>query len=365
MAGLSIYFQDGDRSDALQAAFNKSVASARARGLGTTDQQRDAIQSTLDAITREQQRNVQEGDSSGRSQAAATAAYQPSIDQLTNIIDQRDQMASLIQSGVLSGGAVPVKSDFTGFEDGLFGLNIGATQRRDIDPNFLKVRELVGPKQYAELSNKLGLDIKDYADFAGEFKKANPGLSEQIGFPSEPIVPLGVALIEGLGEKLFDTGAGLGPALDAVFPGISDVAAEVGTAVKDLPKNVGTGLVDMSKDVLGLKDDNPVKGEVRNVLGVKKNTPEDMVESSDVFDMATEDRNPGIADANLLGGTQISQALRGNEDLSRFINPDTGRTISNVKPQFQNLNLGQFQNMIRDKTGYFDRVINKLGLGGR
>ena len=64
MSGLGIYFQDGDRSGALQEAFNKSVASARARGLGTTDQQRDAIQSTLDSITREQQRNVQEGDSS-------------------------------------------------------------------------------------------------------------------------------------------------------------------------------------------------------------------------------------------------------------------------------------------------------------
>ena len=51
--------------------------------------------------------------------------------------------------------------------------------------------------------------------------------------------------------------------------------------------------------------------------------------------------------------------------MSKYIDPDTGRTISTVNPQFQNLNLGQLMNKVRDEQGYFDRVIQQLGLGGR
>ena len=114
------------------------------------------------------------------------------------------------------------------------------------------------------------------------------------------------------------------------------------------------------------QDDNPVKSVLREELDIKKNTSNDI--SPDTF-MRAEDRNPGIANANLTGGTPISQAFSGDTktgvDLSRFIDPNTGRTRSDVKPQFQNLNLGQLQNLIRDESGYFDRVIQQLGLGGR
>ena len=156
-------------------------------------------------------------------------------------------------------------------------------------------------------------------------------------------------------ETASNLAGGLFPGAGDTFRGIAeDFAAAPGGFAEDF------------KTMVGLKDDNPIKGEVREVLGVKKNTSEDIIESSDVFNMATEDRNPGIADANLLGGTPIVEAqVKSGIPLSKYIDPNTGRTISTVNPQFQNLNLGQLMNKVRDEQGYFDQVIKQLGLGGR
>ena len=111
------------------------------------------------------------------------------------------------------------------------------------------------------------------------------------------------------------------------------------------------------------KDLNTFTGLFRNITDTKKNTAEDIAPGvlTETSPIKTE-------------GTPISQALSGNVDLSRFIDPNTGRVPAEltldgkereVKDQFRGLNLGQLQNLIRDESGYFDRVIQQLGLGGR
>tara|TARA_R100001591_G_C4332000_1_gene178341 strand:+ start:417 stop:1307 length:891 start_codon:yes stop_codon:yes gene_type:complete len=215
----------------------------------------------------------------------------------------------------------------------------------------------------SEFQRDLARGIKSDPFFASAYADRFPLTNAMMNIPSTILENTGIGrLISAIGDQAkgaADFAGGLFPGAGATFSGIAeDLAAAPSGVAEDFTA------------MLGLKDDNPVKGEVRDILGVKKNTPGDMMESSDVFDMATEDRNKGIADANLLEGTPISQALRGSEDLSRFIDPSTGRVATEfggnkVRDQFQGLNLGQFQNMIRDESGYFDRVIQQLGLGGR
>jgi|TARA_R100001224_G_C4016716_1_gene147964 hypothetical protein len=145
------------------------------------------------------------------------------------------------------------------------------------------------------------------------------------------------------------------------MPGMGDEITRFTTQLAGAPAGAKEDFTTM----LGInKDDDPVKSVLREELDIKKNTSNDI--SPDTF-MQAEARSPGIEGVDFLGGTPISQALSGTTgvDLSRFIDPNTGRTRSDVKPQFQNLNLGQLQNLIRDESGYFDRVIQQLGLGGR
>ena len=219
----------------------------------------------------------------------------------------------------------------------------------------------------SEFQRELNRGIQNDPAFAQAYAERFPITNAMMNLPSTILENTGIGrVISAIGDGArgaANFAGGLFPGAGETFKGVAeDFAAAPG------------GLAEDFKTMVGLKDDNPVKSKVREVLGVKKNTPEDMVESSDVFDMATEDRDPGIADANLLGGTPISQALSGNVDLSRFIDPNTGRVPAQltldgqertVQDQFQGLNLGQLQNLIRDESGYFDRVIQQLGLGGR
>ena len=167
------------------------------------------------------------------------------------------------------------------------------------------------------------------------------------------------------GRNVADFAGGLFPGAGATFQGIGeDLAAAPAGIKEDFTTMLGIN-----------KDDNPVKSVLRDELDIKKNTSNDI--SPDTF-MQAEDRNLGIANANLTGGTPISQAFSGDittgVDLSRFIDPNTSRVPAEltldgqertVQDKFQGLNLGQLQNLIRDETGYFDRVIQQLGLGGR
>ena len=156
------------------------------------------------------------------------------------------------------------------------------------------------------------------------------------------------------GRDIADFAGGLFPGAGSTFEGIGrDLAAAPAGIKEDFTTMLGIN-----------KDDNPVKNVLREELDIKKNTSNDI--SPDTF-MKAEDRNPGIANANLLGGTPIAEALSGETSvpLSKYIDPETGRTMSDVNPQFQNLNLGQLMNKVRDEQGYFDRVIQQLGLGGR
>jgi hypothetical protein len=150
-------------------------------------------------------------------------------------------------------------------------------------------------------------------------------------------------------ETASNLAGGLFPGAGDTFRGIAeDFAAAPGGFAKDF------------NTMVGLKDDNPIKGEVREVLGVKKNTPEDIVQSSDVF--KTEDAPQGtpIVDASIDQATR-DEFLRRNNQFTGDMSLAEITQRAGIDPN----NIGQIVNFIRDNSGYFDRVINQLGLGGR
>ena len=244
--------------------------------------------------------------------------------------------------GALKGGEKVIADFYLGFDGkGSIPTNFGAEQT-----DFIKF--FPGGKE-AYLDN---------TGLLGALNVAATTIPEAVAEKSILGNIIGGALNQGsnIKSKMFPSG---------FMPGMGDTISDI---AQDFAAAPG-GLADSFKQMIGIEqDDDPVKSVLREELGVKKNTSNDI--SPETFSMADEDRNPGIAGVDLLGGTPLAGALRGDDDLSRFIDPSTGRVpdvIDNVPVQdrFRGLNIGQFQNLIRDESGYFDRVIEQLGLGGR
>ena len=158
------------------------------------------------------------------------------------------------------------------------------------------------------------------------------------------------------GRDVADFAGGLFPGAGATFQGIGeDLAATPAKLKKDIDTLLG-------------KDDNPVKSVLREELDIKKNTSNDI--SPDTF-MKAEDRNLGIANANLTGGTPVSDAFIDQSTLDEFLRRNNQFTADTTQAELAQRagidpkNIGQIVNFIRDNSGYFDRVIQQLGLGGR
>tara|TARA_Y100001938_G_C8044528_1_gene408084 strand:+ start:43 stop:1371 length:1329 start_codon:yes stop_codon:yes gene_type:complete len=152
------------RSAALQKSFKKSVAKARSRGIDT----RSLAQKNA-ALEEAQRRANQQakGSDDNRSAYLAKQATQPLIDRNKFLMDQEKRRAD-----ILSGKITPKKSDFTGYEGGLFGLRVGNYEDRN-EPGFAKIRE--------------GLTSAQYADYMKDLYNANPAMMEKY-FPAGKII---------------------------------------------------------------------------------------------------------------------------------------------------------------------------------
>ena len=160
------------------------------------------------------------------------------------------------------------------------------------------------------------------------------------------------------GRDVADFAGGLFPGAGATFQGIGeDLAAAPAGIKEDFTTMLGIN-----------KDDNPVKSVLREELDIKKNTSNDI--SPDTF-MRAEDRNPGIANLNVSQGTPVSDAFINQSTLDEFLRRNNQFTADTTQKELAQRagidpnNIGQIVNFIRDNSGYFDRVINQLGLGGR
>jgi len=144
------------RSAAAQKSFQKSVSKARSRGIDS----RSLAQKNA-ALEEAQRRANQQAKGSGDNRSAylAKQATQPLIDRNKFLMDQEKRRAD-----ILSGKITPKKSDFTGFEGGIFGLRTG----NFTDTNKPKIRE--------------GLTSAQYADFMRDLYDKNPQRMEQM-FP--------------------------------------------------------------------------------------------------------------------------------------------------------------------------------------
>ena len=77
------------------------------------------------------------------------------------------------------------------------------------------------------------------------------------------------------------------------------------------------------------------------------------------------------SNANLTGGTPVSDAFIDQSTLDEFLRRNNQFTADTTQKELAQRagidpnNIGQIVNFIRDNSGYFDRVINQLGLGGR
>ena len=160
------------------------------------------------------------------------------------------------------------------------------------------------------------------------------------------------------GRDVADFAGGLFPGAGATFQGIGeDLAAAPAGIKEDFTTMLGIN-----------KDDNPVKSVLREELDIKKNTSNDI--SPDTF-MRAEDRNPGIANLNVSQGTPVSDAFIDQSTLDEFLRRNNQFTADTTQAELAQRagidpkNIGQIVNFIRDNSGYFDRVIQQLGLGGR
>tara|TARA_R100001086_G_scaffold229260_1_gene149053 strand:- start:54 stop:1409 length:1356 start_codon:yes stop_codon:yes gene_type:complete len=144
------------RSAAAQNIFKKSVSKARSRGIDS----RSLAQKNA-ALEEAQRRAEQQarGSDDNRSSYLAKQATQPLIDRNKFLMDQEKRRAD-----ILSGKITPKKSDFTGFEGGIFGLRTG----NFTDTNKPKIRE--------------GLTSAQYADFMRDLYDKNPQRMEKM-FP--------------------------------------------------------------------------------------------------------------------------------------------------------------------------------------
>ena len=144
------------RSAAAQNIFKRSVSKARSRGIDS----RSLAQKNA-ALEEAQRRANQQAKGSGDNRSAylAKQATQPLIDRNKFLMDQEKRRAD-----ILSGKITPKKSDFTGFEGGIFGLRTG----NFTDTGKPKIRE--------------GLTSAQYADFMRQLYDKNPQRMEQM-FP--------------------------------------------------------------------------------------------------------------------------------------------------------------------------------------
>tara|TARA_R100000654_G_scaffold63509_1_gene90786 strand:+ start:867 stop:2207 length:1341 start_codon:yes stop_codon:yes gene_type:complete len=144
------------RSAAAQKSFKKSVSKARSKGIDS----RSLAQKNA-ALEAQQNRNRQQAQGSGdnRSAALIKQATQPIIDKNKFLMDQEQRRAD-----ILSGKITPKRSDFTGFEGGIFGLRTG----NFTDTGKPKIRE--------------GLTSAQYADFMRDLYDKNPQRMEKM-FP--------------------------------------------------------------------------------------------------------------------------------------------------------------------------------------
>ena len=154
----------GDRSGALESRFKRSVSQARSRGIDTRNTaQKLADQRKKLADQQEQFRNIQGDDRSQGAQKLALGirnqALQANIDRNQFLLDQQQRRAD-----ILSGRITPKRSDFTGFEGGIFGIRAGDFR----DTGLPKIRE--------------GLTSAEYADFMRDLTDARPELVEDF-FP--------------------------------------------------------------------------------------------------------------------------------------------------------------------------------------
>mgnify|MGYP003114903912 FL=1 len=165
----------------------------------------------------------------------------------------------------------------------------------------------------SEFQRELNRGIQSDPAFAQAYAERFPITNAMMNLPSTILENTGV------GRVLSSIGQGARSAADfagGLFPGLGGTFRGIGEDLADAPG----GFIKDFKTMTGLKDDNPVKGEVREVLDVKKNTPEDIVESSEVFKTEEKTLVP-FTDSEFYGGRSptddffASQTLPANPDL--------------------------------------------------
>tara|TARA_Y100000114_G_scaffold67527_1_gene61896 strand:- start:17 stop:865 length:849 start_codon:yes stop_codon:yes gene_type:complete len=189
-----------------------------------------------------------------------------------------------------------------------------------------------------------------YQDTIQDFRTSSPvnAAAYEQRFPLtaglENIISSG-GIFGTLARAAFDQGKEAASNLTGgLFPGAGDTFRGI---AEDFAAAPG-GFAEDFKTMVGLKDDNPVKGEVREVLGVKKNTPEDIVESSDVFKTEEKTLVP-FTDVEFYGGRSPTDDL----------------TASLTTPGSENLKLGrQFYAMNQTPAfaNYIKEVEKRLGI---
>ena len=152
------------RSGAAQRSFKRSVSKARSRGIDTR-----SLAQKNEALENQQKKNREQaqGSDDNRSAYLIKQATQPIIDRNKFLMDQEQRRAN-----ILSGKITPKKSDFTGYEGGLFGLRVGDYEDRN-EPGFAKIRE--------------GLTSAQYADYMKDLYNANPAMMDKY-FPAGKFV---------------------------------------------------------------------------------------------------------------------------------------------------------------------------------
>lgn len=149
-----------------------------------------------------------------------------------------------------------------------------------------------------------------------------------------------------------DFSSGLFP--QGFMPGLG---AEVDKFATQLAAAPGEFKKDVSK-MFGMTDDEPTKANLREDFDIKKNTAEDIVEGS-LFKEEVSQGTP-VSDA-FIDQSTLDEFLRRNNQFTADTTQKELAQRAGIDPN----NIGQIVNFIRDNSGYFDRVVNKLGIGGR
>ena len=160
-----------------------------------------------------------------------------------------------------------------------------------------------------------------------------------------------ISAIGGGKNKVGEFASGLFP--QGFMPGLG---AEVDRFTTQLAAAPGEFKEDFVK--MFTKDDEPTKANLREDFDIKKNTAEDIVEGS----LFKEEEMQGTpVQEAFFDQSTIDEFLRRNNQFTPATTKDELAQRAGIDPN----NIGQIVNFIRDNSGYFDRVINKLGIGGR